>query len=63
MQTESATAASADSSARYVLAFDLGSSSIKAAIVSDGGAVLFCAAEPVVTQIHPHGGAEQDSEA
>ncbi|MFP4532527.1 MAG: xylulokinase [Desulfobacterales bacterium] len=63
MQTESATAASADRAVRYVLAFDLGSSSIKAAIVSDGGVVLACAAEPVVTQIHPHGGAEQDPEA
>lgn len=63
MQTELSPAASAVRSARYVLAFDLGSSSIKAAIVSDGGEVLACTAEPVITQIRPHGGAEQDPEA
>jgi len=63
MQAESASPAAVDQSARYVLAFDLGSGSIKAAIVSDGGAVLACAAEPINTQILPNGGAEQDPEA
>ncbi len=47
----------------YVLAFDLGSSSLKAAIVSENGDVAACAAEPVVTRLLPGGGAEQDPEA
>ena len=63
MQAESASPAAADQSARYVLAFDLGSGSIKAAIVSDGGTVLACVAEPITTQMLPNGGAEQDPEA
>ena len=63
MQAEISSPAAADRSARYVLAFDLGSGSIKAAIVSDGGTVLACAAEPITTQMLPNGGAEQDPEA
>ena len=52
-----------DDASEYVLAFDLGSGSIKAAVVSDKGAVIDCAAEPVVTHMLPDGGAEQDPEA
>lgn len=49
--------------ARYVLALDLGSGSIKAAVVSNAGIVVSVAAEPVTTHLLPNGGAEQDPES
>ena len=45
---------------KYVLAFDLGSSSFKAAIVSDIGDVIASAEENITTHFFPDGGAEQD---
>ncbi len=44
----------------YVLAIDLGSSTLKTAIVADSGAVVASAEAPVSTHLLPGGGAEQD---
>ncbi len=52
-----------DTLSRYVLAFDLGSGSIKAAVVSDSGAVIACVEAPIITHMLPGGGAEQDPES
>jgi len=49
-------------SRKYVLALDLGSSGLKAAIVSDEGNVVAHAYEPYGIIILPDGGAEQDAE-
>jgi xylulokinase len=46
--------------ARYVLAIDLGSGSIKAAVVSNAGELMASSGEPVTTYLLPDGGAEQD---
>ena len=46
--------------ARYVLAFDLGSSELKAAVVDDTGQIAVGVSEPVTTYLLPEGGAEQD---
>jgi len=48
---------------RHVLAIDLGSGSIKAAVVSETGRVIACAAAPVATRLLENGGAEQDPRA
>ncbi len=45
---------------RYILAIDLGSSSIKSAIISDQAEVIASASEPINTYFLPGGGAEQD---
>lgn len=47
-------------SPRHVLAIDLGSGSIKAAVVSDAGRVIACASAPVATRFTENGRAEQD---
>jgi xylulokinase len=47
-------------SVRYVLAFDLGSGGLKAAVVDDTGQVAASVSEPVTTYLLPEGGAEQD---
>jgi xylulokinase len=46
----------------YVLAIDLGSSSVKAALVSSGGELAGTGLEPVGTLLLPGGGAEHDPE-
>ncbi len=48
-------------SPRCVLAIDLGSSSVKAAVVSDTGEVMAGAGESIITYLLPDGGAEQDA--
>ena len=45
---------------RYILAIDLGSGGLKAAIVSDSGQVVASVDETVTTFLLPNGGAEQD---
>ncbi len=50
------------SPAGCVLAIDLGSGSVKSAVVSENGDVISCAAEPIDTFFLPGGGAEQDPE-
>lgn len=45
---------------RYVLAIDLGSSDLKAALVGDDGRMVASAARPTRTDLLPDGGAEQD---
>jgi xylulokinase len=47
-------------SRQHVLAIDLGSSTLKTAIVADSGAVVASAEAPVRTHFLPGGGAEQD---
>ncbi len=47
---------------QYVLALDLGTSALKAALVSFGGAVAALEAVPVKLTVLPGGGAEQDPE-
>lgn len=49
-------------SPRYVLALDLGSGGLKAALVADDGEVIAGADESITTHLLPHGGAEQDPE-
>ncbi|MCU0599680.1 MAG: FGGY-family carbohydrate kinase [Desulfobacterales bacterium] len=44
----------------FVLAIDLGSGSVKAAVVSSSGQIMASAGEPVTTFLLPEGGAEQD---
>lgn len=44
----------------FALAIDLGSGSVKAAVVSDAGRVAAVVAEPFTTHLLPGGGAEQD---
>ena len=44
----------------YVLAIDLGSSDLKAALVGDDGRIVASAARPTRTELLPDGGAEQD---
>lgn len=46
---------------KFVLALDLGSSGLKAAVVSDMGDVLTQAYEPIETILLPDGGVEQDA--
>jgi len=50
----------AEQSKRYVLAIDLGSGGLKAAIVADSGEVIASAEGDNTTYLLPHGGAEQD---
>jgi xylulokinase len=47
---------------RYVLAIDMGSTSLKAAVVSNEGEVAASALRSISTQFLPGGGAEQDPE-
>ena len=47
-------------STRYVLAIDLGSGSLKAAVVSDCGKVVSSAESNITTYLMPDGGGEQD---
>ncbi len=47
----------------HILAIDLGSGSIKAAVVSEAGRVVACATAPVATRLLDKGGAEQDARA
>lgn len=63
MQSEGSASSASEKTSRYVLAFDLGSGSIKAAVVSNAGSVVSVAAEPVMTHLLPNGGAEQDPES
>ncbi len=49
-------------SSRYVLAIDLGSGALKAALVSDTGVVVSSSDERITTYLLPDGGAEQDAE-
>jgi len=46
---------------KYALAIDLGSGSVKAAVVSDSGEIVANSREPIVTYLAPNGGAEQDA--
>ncbi|MEE4608010.1 MAG: FGGY-family carbohydrate kinase [Desulfobacteraceae bacterium] len=46
---------------RYVLAIDLGSSDLKAALVGEDGRMVATAARPNRTELLPDGGAEQDA--
>jgi xylulokinase len=48
---------------RYVLAIDLGTSGLKAALVSEAGDVAARAARPIDTNVIPPDGAEQDPDA
>ena len=50
MQPEGSSSSAPQKAPRYVLALDLGSGSIKAAVVSNAGIVVSVAAEPVTTQ-------------
>lgn len=47
----------------HVLAIDVGTSGLKAALVADSGAVAARATRPIATQVIPPDGAEQDAEA
>src|SRR5262245_6062302 len=47
---------------RHVLAIDLGTSGLKVALVSERGEVVASTVRPVVTQLLPDSGAEQDPE-
>jgi sugar (pentulose or hexulose) kinase len=60
MERESNERYADSSSARYILAIDLGSGGPKAAIVADDGEVLASAAEKVDTNLLPGGGALSD---
>ena len=51
------------SSARYIVSLDLGTSGLKAALVSEGGEVVASAYRPVETILVEPNGAEQDAEA
>jgi xylulokinase len=62
MERESTDRYAGSSSARYILAIDLGSGGPKAAIVADDGEILASAAEKVDTSLLPGGGAEQNPE-
>ncbi len=44
----------------FALAIDLGSGSVKAAVVTDAGRVMAVSAEPITTHLFPGGGVEQD---
>ena len=59
-KTRTQATASADN-APYVLAVDLGSGAIKAALVSADGSIVSVAKEPISTFLLPGGGAEQDA--
>ena len=48
--------------ARYVLAIDLGSGGLKAAVVADTGEVAASVEEKTTTYMLPGGGVEQDPE-
>ena len=48
---------------RFVLAIDMGSTSLKAVVVSNGGEIAASALRPISTELLPDGGAEQDPEA
>ena len=50
----------AQESSRYVLAIDLGSGSLKAALVSERGEVVASAESSITTHLLPEGGGEQD---
>ncbi|MCH7952265.1 MAG: hypothetical protein IIC25_00095, partial [Chloroflexi bacterium] len=51
------------SNARYIVSLDLGTSGLKAALVSDGGEIVASAYRPVETILVEPGGVEQDAEA
>ena len=51
------------SNARYIVSLDLGTSGLKAALVSDGGEIVASAYRPVETILVEPNGAEQDAEA
>ena len=46
----------------YILAIDLGSTSLKTAMVADNGEVIASAEDRITTHMLPGGGAEQDPE-
>ncbi len=48
---------------RYIVSLDLGTSGLKAALVSEGGEIVASAYRPVETVLVEPGGAEQDAEA
>ena len=51
------------SNSRYIVSLDLGTSGLKAALVSEGGEIVASAYRPVETVLVEPGGAEQDAEA
>lgn len=51
------------SSSRHIVSLDLGTSGLKAALVSDSGEIVASAYRPVETALVEPGGAEQDAEA
>jgi xylulokinase len=61
MTTASHNISDAPGTSKHVLAIDLGSSSVKAAVISDAGEVMASAGEPITTYLLPNGGAEQDA--
>ena len=62
MQKDKTLKAPASDSSRYVLAIDLGSGALKAALVSDTGEVVSSGVERITTYLLPDGGAEQDAD-